>query len=87
MPGLYYAFGFCGHGFQLAPGAGLVMSELLADGATQPPLEPFAITRFASAGQVAANSLAHEFDSSLVPPRSYRAGSACRRARSSTMDS
>jgi sarcosine oxidase subunit beta len=69
-PGLYHAFGFCGHGFQLAPGVGLVMSELLADGATPTPLEPFAITRFASAGQAAAKSLAHEFDSSLVPPRS-----------------
>jgi sarcosine oxidase, subunit beta len=69
-PRLYYAFGFCGHGFQLAPGVGLVMSELFANGATQTPLGSFAITRFASAGQAAAKSLAHEFDSSLVPPRS-----------------
>jgi sarcosine oxidase subunit beta len=69
-PGLYHAFGFCGHGFQLAPGVGLVMSELLADGATPTPLEAFAITRFTGGGPAAAKSPTHEFDSSLVTPRS-----------------
>ena len=27
--GLFYAFGFCGHGFQLGPGVGDVMAELI----------------------------------------------------------
>ncbi|MCJ8140994.1 NAD(P)/FAD-dependent oxidoreductase [Falsirhodobacter halotolerans] len=48
-PGLFHAFGFCGHGFQLGPGVGQVMSDLIATGRTDEPLEPFAIGRFARA--------------------------------------
>jgi sarcosine oxidase subunit beta len=47
VSGLYYAFGFCGHGFQLGPGVGDVMAELIDTGATSTPLEPFYIGRFA----------------------------------------
>lgn len=47
VSGLYYAFGFCGHGFQIGPGVGDVMAELMATGATTTPIEPFAIHRFA----------------------------------------
>ena len=47
-PGLYYAFGFCGHGFQLGPGVGDVMAELIDRGETATPIEPFSIARFAS---------------------------------------
>lgn len=47
VPGLYYAFGFCGHGFQLGPGVGDVMAELIATGQTSTPIEPFAMARFA----------------------------------------
>jgi sarcosine oxidase subunit beta len=47
--GLYYAFGFCGHGFQLGPGVGDVMAELIDTGATTTPIEPFHIARFAKA--------------------------------------
>lgn len=46
VPGLYYAFGFCGHGFQLGPGVGDVMAELIDAGATSTPLDPFSIARF-----------------------------------------
>lgn len=46
-PGLFHAFGFCGRGFQLGPGVGQVMSDLIATGRTDVPLAPFAITRFA----------------------------------------
>lgn len=49
VAGLYYAFGFCGHGFQLGPGVGDVMAELIATGATTTPIEPFHIGRFAKA--------------------------------------
>jgi sarcosine oxidase subunit beta len=49
VSGLYYAFGFCGHGFQLGPGVGDVMAELIATGATSTPIEPFSIRRFTSA--------------------------------------
>lgn len=47
VPGLYYAFGFCGHGFQLGPGVGATMADLLLSGKTDIPLEPFSIARFA----------------------------------------
>jgi sarcosine oxidase subunit beta len=46
VSGLYYAFGFCGHGFQLGPGVGDVMAELIDTGATTTPIEPFHIRRF-----------------------------------------
>ena len=46
VPGLYYAFGFSGSGFQLGPGVGDVLAELIATGQTTTPLAPFAITRF-----------------------------------------
>lgn len=48
VSGLYYAFGFCGHGFQLGPGVGDTMAELIDTGATSTPLEPFDIRRFAA---------------------------------------
>lgn len=47
-PGLFHAFGFCGHGFQLGPGVGAVMAELIATGRTVTPIEPFHIRRFAN---------------------------------------
>jgi sarcosine oxidase subunit beta len=47
--GLFYAFGFCGHGFQLGPGVGDVMAELIDTGATTTPIEPFSVSRFAQA--------------------------------------
>jgi sarcosine oxidase subunit beta len=46
VSGLHYAFGFCGHGFQLGPGVGDVMAELIDTGKTTTPIEPFAISRF-----------------------------------------
>ncbi|WP_268885332.1 NAD(P)/FAD-dependent oxidoreductase [Belnapia mucosa] len=50
LPGLFYAFGFCGHGFQLGPGVGATMAELLATGAPGVPIDAFHIARFAEAG-------------------------------------
>ncbi len=46
-PGLYHAFGFSGHGFQLGPAVGEILSELVLDGRTDIPLDPFRIDRFA----------------------------------------
>ena len=47
MPGLVHAFGFSGHGFQLGPVVGEIIAELVRDGRSASPLEPFAIARFA----------------------------------------
>jgi len=48
IDGLYYAFGFSGHGFQLGPGVGDVMAELISTGSTGTTIEPFHIRRFAT---------------------------------------
>ena len=47
-PGLLHAFGFSGHGFQLGPAVGAVLSELILDGETPTPITAFDIGRFAS---------------------------------------
>ncbi|WP_439577172.1 NAD(P)/FAD-dependent oxidoreductase [Elioraea sp.] len=46
-PGLIHAFGFSGHGFMLGPGIGAILAELVLDGGTDVPLDPFRIDRFA----------------------------------------
>lgn len=48
VDGLFYAFGFCGHGFQLGPGVGDVMAELIATGTCSTPIDDFNISRFAA---------------------------------------
>ncbi|CAN7684067.1 NAD(P)/FAD-dependent oxidoreductase [Bosea sp. LjRoot237] len=59
--GLFHAFGFCGHGFQIGPGVGLCLSEMIIDGATQTPLEPFSIGRFRTE-QTVSEKFRKEFD-------------------------
>jgi sarcosine oxidase subunit beta len=54
VPGLYYAFGFSGEGFQLGPGVGDVMAELIHTGATTTPIEQYHIGRFAKVAAQAA---------------------------------
>jgi sarcosine oxidase subunit beta len=44
--GVYHAFGFSGHGFQLGPIVGQTMSELILDGRPSIPVESFLIDRF-----------------------------------------
>ena len=44
--GLFHQFGFSTHGFQLGPGTGAVMAELIVDGATQTPIGDLAVDRF-----------------------------------------
>jgi sarcosine oxidase subunit beta len=46
-PGLWHVFGFCGHGFQLAPAVGEVVARALFSGQPEPMLAPFAPGRFA----------------------------------------
>lgn len=60
-PGLFHAFGFCGHGFQIGPGVGLCVSEMICDGATPTPLAPFTIERF-RAGVEVSEKFRKEFD-------------------------
>ncbi|MCB9947661.1 MAG: FAD-binding oxidoreductase [Rhodospirillaceae bacterium] len=53
-PGLVHAFGFSGHGFQLGPAIGEIVSELVVEGKTTTPIDAFSIRRFARAGHQAA---------------------------------
>lgn len=48
--GLYYAFGFCGYGFQLGPGVGEALAELIVTGKTDTPIADYHIARFAGGG-------------------------------------
>jgi sarcosine oxidase subunit beta len=45
-PNLIHAFGFSGHGFQLGPAIGMILDELVREGASQSPLDAFDIGRF-----------------------------------------
>ena len=47
-PGLFHAFGFCGHGFQLGPGVGDAMAEVIMTGRCETPIDDFHIARFAA---------------------------------------
>lgn len=54
-PGLYHAFGFSAHGFQLGPIVGRITADLITRGATDLPIDAFRIGRFAEqAGRHAA---------------------------------
>lgn len=44
--GVFHAFGFSAHGFQLSPIVGKIVSDLILDGATSLPIEAFDIGRF-----------------------------------------
>lgn len=46
VPALFHAFGFSGHGFQLGPAVGAVLSELALDGETETKIDGLSITRF-----------------------------------------
>ncbi|KAA8694720.1 Oxidoreductase, FAD-binding protein [Pseudomonas caricapapayae] len=61
VDGLFYAFGFCGHGFQLGPGVGDVMAELISTGSTRTLISPFDIRRFTD-----PTAIAMPFTSSLM---------------------
>ena len=46
-PGLWHAYGFSGHGFQLGPVVGRAIAESIARGSTALPIHPFRPGRFA----------------------------------------
>ena len=45
-PQAFHAFGFCGHGFQLSPIIGQILSELIIEGRSTLPIDAFRIERF-----------------------------------------
>jgi sarcosine oxidase subunit beta len=63
---LLHAFGFCGHGFQLSPGVGYTLAEMIDEGAARIPIEAFAIDRFAGQLQPDLERLTGEFDAALA---------------------
>lgn len=67
-PGLFHAFGFSGGGMQLSPAVGAVMTELMLDGRSGTPIEPFGIGRFLDGAKPRAAHVdnAEEFDAGVV---------------------
>jgi sarcosine oxidase, subunit beta len=57
VQGLLLVTGFSGHGFALGPITGKLVRELLMNGRTSLPLEPVALSRFATEGRRAATIL------------------------------
>jgi sarcosine oxidase subunit beta len=47
-PEIFHAFGFSAHGFQLGPIVGKIMADLVTEGRTEFPIEPFRADRFTS---------------------------------------
>ncbi len=45
-PGVFHAFAFAGHGFQLGPVVGGILAELVTTGQSNLPIAPFRIDRF-----------------------------------------
>jgi len=66
-PNLVHAFGFSGHGFQLGPVMGDIVTELLVEGETPSPIDAFAIDRFG--GAAPADTQAKEADGRLETGR------------------
>ncbi len=62
---LLHAFGFCGHGFQLSPGVGYTLAEMIDEGKARIPIDSFAIDRF-GALQPDEERLTGEFDAALA---------------------
>jgi sarcosine oxidase subunit beta len=52
---LYHAFGFSGHGFQLGPIIGQVLSESILDGRPSIPVDPFLVDRFTMVSNLTKN--------------------------------
>jgi len=55
--GVVHAFGFCGHGFELAPLVGDIVAQLVLQGRTNRPISAFAPDRFGAAAQSGADAL------------------------------
>lgn len=65
--GLFHAFGFSGHGFQMSPAVGAVICELVADGKSTTPIEAFSPHRFNTSAKAASDlDLKLEFDDSVL---------------------
>jgi sarcosine oxidase subunit beta len=62
---LSYSFGFCGSGFQMGPGTGKRLAQLILGEQSDISLQPFAIDRFNRAASVppgafqSASTIAH----------------------------
>ncbi|EKF43146.1 NAD(P)/FAD-dependent oxidoreductase [Nitratireductor indicus] len=65
--GLFHAFACCGHGFQIAPGIGAVLGELIRTGQTNTPIDAYDIARFRD--QVPdSEKFIQEFDNRAIIP-------------------
>ena len=64
-PGVFHAFGFSGHGYQLSLGVGRVIADLVLTGRSDIPIAAFDIGRFTSSAAT-DERVAREFEPALV---------------------
>lgn len=65
MQGVVHAFGFSGHGYQLSPGVGRAVADLVTEGAAGVPISAFAVERYRGA-VTPDERLAREFEPGLA---------------------
>jgi len=58
-PGLWHAFGFAGGGFQLGPGVGAVLADLVRHGRSTTPIHEFSVSRFSTGPGATSAAPAH----------------------------
>lgn len=54
---LLHAFAFCGHGFQMGPGVGEILAEMVTTGETVTPISAFDIGRFTKATSASTGAI------------------------------
>ena len=78
VAGLYYAFGFSGSGFQLGPGVGDVIAELIATGRSPISLAPYTPARFPAEMEAGAATVPGEaMRGQPIPPASRTEPDRC----------
>lgn len=57
IDGAFHSFGYSAHGFQMAPIAGKILSELVIDGTAELPIDPFRVDRFSDGISISSSSI------------------------------
>ena len=57
IDGAFHSFGYSAHGFQMAPIAGKIISELILNGKSELPINPFRINRFSEGDSSSSSSI------------------------------
>ena len=81
---LLHAFGFCGHGFQLSPGVGYTLAEMIDEGKPRIPIDAFSIDRLRRGPARRRNASPASSTRRSLRPRCARAQACTMKPRAST---